>query len=159
MNSAVITPGNTIQVADTIWLPSKVSNKWPAIILAARRTDRVIGRIMFLIISIITMKGIKGAGVPIGTRWARNSVMLLIILNIINLIQKGRASESVIAKCLVEVKVNENKPSVLLNKITKNNDLKRMMLIFFDLRRVENSLFIEKIILFILILYGEFKAQ
>jgi hypothetical protein len=49
-------------------LLNRVSRRCPAIILAASRTERVIGRIMFLISSIITMKGINGAGVPKGTR-------------------------------------------------------------------------------------------
>lgn len=50
--------------------PSSESIKCPAIILAVSRTDRVIGRMMFLIISMITMKGSNGAGVPDGTMWA-----------------------------------------------------------------------------------------
>ena len=40
----------------------------PAIILAARRTDRVSGRIKFLIVSIITIKGQKRIGVFKGTK-------------------------------------------------------------------------------------------
>jgi hypothetical protein len=44
--------------------PSKVNNKCPAIILAESRTAKVPGRIIFLIVSIITMKGIRTAGVP-----------------------------------------------------------------------------------------------
>jgi len=37
---------------------------------AIKRTDRVIGRITFLIDSIRTMKGIRAPGVPDGTMWA-----------------------------------------------------------------------------------------
>ena len=44
--------------------PRSVNNKWPAIILAERRTARVPGRIIFLIVSISTIKGIKTEGVP-----------------------------------------------------------------------------------------------
>ena len=40
----------------------------PATILAANRTDRVIGRISLLTISIITIKGINATGVPRGTK-------------------------------------------------------------------------------------------
>jgi hypothetical protein len=36
--------------------------------LAANRTDKVIGRIIFLTISIKTINGISGAGVPNGTK-------------------------------------------------------------------------------------------
>lgn len=51
-------------------LPRRVKSKWPAIILAASRTANVPGRIILLIVSIKTIKGIKGPGVPCGTRWA-----------------------------------------------------------------------------------------
>ena len=47
-------------------LPKRVSNRWPAIILAARRTAKVPGRITFLIVSISTMNGIRAPGVPCG---------------------------------------------------------------------------------------------
>jgi len=43
-----------------IWPLMRTINKWPAIILAASRTDKVIGRITLLTISIKTIKGIKG---------------------------------------------------------------------------------------------------
>lgn len=45
--------------------------KWPATMLAANRTDKVIGRIRFLESSISTIKGAKNIGVPLGTRWAK----------------------------------------------------------------------------------------
>jgi len=44
-------------------------NKCPATILADNRTERVIGRIKFLISSIITIKFIRAVGVPVGTMW------------------------------------------------------------------------------------------
>lgn len=44
------------------------SNKCPAIIFAAKRIARVKGRIIVLIISIKTIKGIRDFGVPLGTR-------------------------------------------------------------------------------------------
>lgn len=50
--------------------PSSVNSKWPATILAANRIDKVIGRMMLLIVSIITIIGIKNLGVPTGTKWA-----------------------------------------------------------------------------------------
>lgn len=50
-------------------LLNNVINKWPAIIFAVNRTAKVPGRIMFLIVSIKTIKGIKIAGVPWGIMW------------------------------------------------------------------------------------------
>lgn len=44
--------------------PSKVSRRCPAIIFAAKRTASVPGRIIFLIVSIKTIKGIRTKGVP-----------------------------------------------------------------------------------------------
>lgn len=49
--------------------PNKVKSKCPAIILALRRTAKVPGRIIFLIVSIQTIKGIKIPGDPWGTKW------------------------------------------------------------------------------------------
>lgn len=49
--------------ATVVWLPNKVIKRWPAIMLAARRTARVPGRITFLIVSIKTIKGMSATGV------------------------------------------------------------------------------------------------
>ena len=45
--------------------------------LAANRTESVRGRITLLIISINTMKGIRGYGVPMGTKWDKKKFKLL----------------------------------------------------------------------------------
>lgn len=123
----------------TSWLPKSVRRRCPAIILAASRTDRVIGRMRFLIISITTINGIRTGGVPVGTKWARNSVRLLISLNKIKASHRGSAKDNVIAKCLVAVKVNDASPNVLLARIKKNSLIKMIMLAFFALRSTENS--------------------
>lgn len=47
---------------------NRVNKRCPAIILAVNRTARVRGRIIFLIVSIKTMKGIRMGGVPWGTK-------------------------------------------------------------------------------------------
>jgi len=44
-------------------------NRCPATMLADKRIDRVIGRIIDLIISIITIKFIRLVGVPDGVKW------------------------------------------------------------------------------------------
>jgi len=49
--------------------PSRDISKCPAIRLAVNRTQRVTGRMMFLVISMITMKFINPVGVPWGSRW------------------------------------------------------------------------------------------
>lgn len=42
--------------------------RWPAIILATSRMERVSGRMSLLVSSIRTMKFISGVGLPCGTR-------------------------------------------------------------------------------------------
>lgn len=49
-------------------LPNKVTNKWPAIIFAVSRIAKVIGRIILLVVSIITKNGRRTDGAPWGTR-------------------------------------------------------------------------------------------
>lgn len=52
---------------------TKEISKCPATIFAAKRTDKVIGRIITLTSSIITIRQISPSGVPYGTKWTRNS--------------------------------------------------------------------------------------
>lgn len=127
--------------------------------LAANRTDKVIGRITLLMSSMITMKGISAVGVPEGTRWAKNSVKLLNRLYIIKANQKGKARAKVIAKCLVAVKVNDKSPAALLNKSNRKIEMKIKILNLLVFSRVLNSLFMLLMILFNKILYGEVNVQ
>jgi hypothetical protein len=126
---------------------------------AANRTDNVIGRIILLIISITTINGIKGAGVPDGTRWAKNSFKLFIRLKVMNANQNGSARDRVMARCLVAVKVNDASPAALLYRISKNNEENKMIFDFFLFKSVLNSLFIVEIIFVITILCGDSRVQ
>lgn len=85
--------------------PSKVISKCPAIILAERRIARVPGRIIFLIVSIKTIKGISTGGVPWGTKWANIWVVLLIHPNNMKVSHRGSANLKVNTMCLVLVKI------------------------------------------------------
>lgn len=87
------------------WFPNRVSNKWPAIILAESRIESVIGRIIFLIVSIKIINIISAKGVPVGSRWANILFVFLTHPKIINVNQSGRASVIVITICLVAVKI------------------------------------------------------
>ena len=87
------------------WDPNKVNNKCPATILAAKRIDNVIGRIIFLTVSIITIIGIKKAGVPVGTKWAKRLLYWKIIESNILPNHKGSAKVKVKDMCLVLVKI------------------------------------------------------
>jgi len=57
-----------VVLIDISELLSNVSSKCPAIKFAVNRTHSVIGRIMFLTISIITINDTRAVGVPCGTK-------------------------------------------------------------------------------------------
>ena len=101
-------------------LPKRVRRRCPAIIFAANRTARVPGRITFLTVSIKTMKGIKGPGVPEGTRWANMCWVWCTQPKIINDSQRGRARVKVMARCLVLVNTYGRSPRELLKTINLN---------------------------------------
>lgn len=81
-------------------LPKRVKRRCPAIILAANRTANVPGRIMFLIVSINTINGIKTGGVPWGTKWANMCWVWLIHPLIIRVTHRGRERANVITMWL-----------------------------------------------------------
>ena len=109
-------------------LPSNVNNKCPAIIFAANRTARVPGRITFLIVSIKTINGIKGPGVPCGTKWANICWVWLIQPYSMKATHKGRERDKVIAKWLVLVKIYGRRPKLLLNTISEKRVTKIIVL-------------------------------
>lgn len=85
--------------------PNKVNSKWPAIIFAVNRTVKVIGRIMFLIVSIHTINGISGVGVPCGTKWVNIWFVLFNHPKIKKDNQNGKAIVKFSTKWLVPVKI------------------------------------------------------
>lgn len=103
--------------------PNNVISKCPAIIFAVNRTAKVPGRITLLIVSMQTMKGIKTAGVPWGTKWANICWVWLIHPYNIKLNHKGKAKAKVKVKWLVLVKIYGNKPKKLLNIIKENKEI------------------------------------
>lgn len=105
-------------------LLNKVIKRWPAIIFAVNRTANVPGRIILLIVSIKTIKGIKIFGVPWGIIWANICWELLIHPYNINLNHKGSEIDNDRIKWLVLVKIYGNNPKKLLNKIKENIETK-----------------------------------
>jgi hypothetical protein len=103
---------------------SSLSNRCPATMFADSRIDRVIGRIMFLVSSINTMKFIKAFGVPVGTMWA---IMFLVLFNqpkIIMAIQKIRAVDIVIIIWDVGVNTNGDKAILFIIITVINKEIK-----------------------------------
>ena len=132
----------------TPWDPNNVNNKWPATILAANRIDNVIGRIIFLTVSIITIIGIKNEGVPKGTRWANSLLYWNTIENNIVPIQIGKAKTKVIDKCLVLVKIYGINPIKFEKIIKKNTEIKIKIVpgIIISPKTASNSFFKNKTI-------------
>ena len=85
--------------------PRRVINRWPAIMLADNRIANVPGRIIFLIVSMQTIKGIRMGGVPWGTKCANIWIVLFNHPKIINDSHNGNARVSVRTICLVLVKM------------------------------------------------------
>lgn len=104
--------------------PNKVTNRWPAIILAVNRIAKVPGRIKFLVVSIKTRKGKRRLGAFWGTKWANICVVFLHHPCSINVNQKGRLIVRVSLIWLVQVKIYGNNPIKLLITININNDTK-----------------------------------
>jgi hypothetical protein len=73
---------------------------WPALILAANRNDRVIGRTTTLVDSIITRNGFNQSGAPSGRKWAIDFFKLCVKVDKINLSQIGSPNDMVKIKCL-----------------------------------------------------------
>lgn len=66
---------NTINVFIETFI-NKLINRCPATILALKRTAKVRGRMIILIVSTITINGLKILGVPWGIRCDNNFVIL-----------------------------------------------------------------------------------
>lgn len=84
---------------------------------AANRTANVIGRIMILIVSIKTMKGVSKRGVPIGIKWVSILLILNILLKDIIANQQVILNVNVKIMCLVGANTKGNRAERLFNII------------------------------------------
>lgn len=80
-------------IADIKKVLARVNIIWPALILAASRKDKVIGRTKVLRVSIITRKGFNHIGAPEGRRWAANDLGLNVAPERIIISQIGKPKE------------------------------------------------------------------
>lgn len=105
----------------TIAFPSSVIRRCPAIRLAVSRTHRVIGRIIFLVSSIITMNDISTAGVPWGSKWASMWLVFLIHPNSIIPSQNEIDNGKVTVRCEVTENTCGYSARKFISKIVKND--------------------------------------
>lgn len=54
--------------AEAVYRLRRPKTMWPALILAAKRNDRVRGRTVILVVSIITRNGFNQSGAPSGRK-------------------------------------------------------------------------------------------
>lgn len=108
--------------------------------LAANRTARVIGRISSLVVSMITIRGIRVVGVPWGVRWDIRSFVYLIIEKVNIPIHSDKENDKVNLRWLVGVKICGNRPMILFDKMIKNREINMIRLEWEDLISVLNSL-------------------
>lgn len=95
----------------------------PAVIFAANRNDRVIGRTKILVVSIITKNGFSHVGAPSGKKWAIDFFMENEKDEINMLNHKGRPIDRVIIKWLEDDSEYGIMPIRLIeiNKINKDD--------------------------------------
>ena len=88
---------------------------WPALILAARRNERVNGRTNILIVSIIIKGGLNHAGAPLGRSIAKNSLGEFKVEEITIESHRGNPNDKVKIRCEEKLKIYGIRP----NKFTK----------------------------------------
>ena len=94
---------------------------WPALILAANRNDKVIGRTKILVVSIRTKNGFNQSGAPSGRKWATEAFGDLVKEDRIILNHKGRPNLRVKIKCLVVLNIYGIRPNKFIKIIIRNN--------------------------------------
>ena len=99
----------------------------PAPILAVSRSESVIGRTKILTVSMITRKGFKAAGAPMGSNLAITEVGLKKIPEIIKESHKGRPKDKEMAKCLVGLKTYGIRPLKFIKIKNKNSAVIRFI--------------------------------
>lgn len=109
-------------------LLNKLINKCPATMLADNRTDSVIGRMILLVNSIITIKFIRAAGVPDGRRCDIMNFVLFIHPKYIMFNHRIRAVVKEMEMCAVGVKMKGQRAKRFLSIIIINSDFMKIRL-------------------------------
>lgn len=100
--------------------PSSDMSKWPAIRLAVRRTHSVMGRIRLLTSSMITIKFMRAAGVPWGSRWESMWFVFFVHPKVMMVSHVVRERVSVIGRCAVTEKFCGYSAVRFINRIVVN---------------------------------------
>ena len=115
------------RIADKIFWAAKIAIRattmWPALMFAARRKERVMGRTETLEDSIRTRNGLSQDGAPPGRSIAINFIGLDRRAERINLSQSVSPKEKVKVRCLDSLKVYGVRPARLQRMRRRNNVL------------------------------------
>lgn len=90
-----------VNSAEEAAIPIRPRRICPALMLAARRKERVINRTEILRVSVTTRNGFSHSGAPLGRRWATKDFGAWVKALIINLNQRGRPRDRVKIRWLV----------------------------------------------------------
>lgn len=102
------------------YTPTNLRTIWPALILAAKRNDKVNGRTIILVDSIKTRNGFSQSGAPSGKKWAIDALGFLENLEIIIDNHSGNPNLNVKIKWLDKLNIYGIKPNRLIIIITTN---------------------------------------
>ena len=101
-------------------MPIRPRTMWPALIFAASRNERVIGRTITLVVSIKIRNGLSQSGAPFGRRWAVVFFGNFVIDDDRNLSHRGSPRVRVKIKCLDKPKVYGLRPIKLIIMMVMN---------------------------------------
>ena len=96
----MISPIIPLNIEAAQYVPIRVKTMWPALMFAANRNERVRGRTLILIVSIITKKGFNQWGAPPGKRPAIQLYGLNMMPDMIRVSHIGRPNLKVNSRCL-----------------------------------------------------------
>ena len=105
------------------YTPISVSTICPAVMLAANRNDSVIGRTIFLVVSMRTKNGFNQSGAPLGRSLAKKVYGAYSRDEVISINHNGRAKERVKIRCLDRLNMYGISPARLISKIIRNKVL------------------------------------
>lgn len=112
--NVIVAAGGLMLVRTSVAPPIKWINRWPAVMLAVKRTARAIGWMNRLIVSMIISIGIREMGVPWGKKWASEDFSLWRKPRITAPAHNGIAIPKFIDNCVVGVNVCGKRPRRLV---------------------------------------------
>lgn len=122
MINVIVAVGGLMLVRTSVAPPIRWISRWPAVMLAVRRTARAIGWMNRLMVSIIISMGISEIGVPWGRKCANEAFSLWRKPRITAPAHNGIAIAKFVDSCVVGVNVCGRSPRRLVEPMNKISD-------------------------------------